>query len=113
MYDPHLVPRAARGDVVAALVLLAVNESERPVTVGRVDHRQKHHVAFVALEVSGVSADDPAQFVLACVEVLSQKGVDLLRLRLGEETDHTHGQSCVLWQLSRGDYKRSDVQGLD
>ena len=79
MDDPELISRSARRDVVALLHVLSVEQPMGPL-YRRINHREEHHIAFVALKMGGRSTDDPALLVCDRVQEPLQQRIDLSRL---------------------------------
>src|SRR4029077_15136616 len=82
--NPHLVAGAAGGDVEALLEEFLVAEGERAVLRG-VHERDEDDVAFVALELSGVTAQETMEFIAVGRKMGSEEIVNLDGLFVTDE----------------------------
>jgi len=85
--NPHLVASAAGGDVEALLEQFLIAKRERAALSG-VNQRNKDDVAFVALELSGVTAEEAMEFVAVGREMGAKKVVNLDGLFIADQRNH-------------------------
>src|SRR5712664_422403 len=85
--NPHLVAGAAGGDVEALLEQFLVAEGER-AALRSVNQRDEDDVAFVALELSGVTAQKAMEFVAVGRKMGAEKIVNLDGLFVADQRDH-------------------------
>jgi hypothetical protein len=60
--DPHLIAGTARGHIETLLEQFLVAKGKRSA-LRRVNQGYKDHVAFITLELSGISAEEAVEFV--------------------------------------------------
>src|SRR5258707_14372632 len=91
MHDPHLVSCAAGGDIKTLLEEFLIAQRESTV-LGGVDQGDEHHVAFVALELRGVSAEHAMEFVAVGGNVRADEGVDFDGLLVSHQIKYSEAQ---------------------
>ncbi len=94
MNDPHLVASAAGGDVKTLFEQFLIPQRERTVLSG-VDQRNEHHVAFVSLELRGVSAKDAMEFVAFGRNMGADQVVDFDGLLIADQRNHPEAQGLA------------------
>ncbi len=115
--NPHLVTRAAGGDVEALLEEFLVAEGEGAALSG-VHQRDEDDVAFVALELSGVTAEQAVELVAVRREMPAEKIVNLDGLFIADQGNYaeTGGLASIVlfvFGLFDGrDEERSSSQGF-
>src|SRR5205809_4404284 len=92
---PHLVSSPARSYVVPLLKAIVLAERQRP-TFRNVDHRQKHHITLVALEVRRIAANNPTPLKLGDGQALPEQPLYFQSLSFPYKGDHSKGLVSVL-----------------
>src|SRR5260370_25728679 len=82
--NPHMVAGPAGGDVEALLEQFLIAKRERAALSG-VNQRNKDDVAFVALELSGVTAEKAMKFVAVGPEMGTEQIVNLDGLFIADQ----------------------------
>src|SRR5712692_10614769 len=115
--NPHLVASAAGGDVEALLEQFLIAKRERAALSG-VNQRNKDDVAFVALELSGVTAEEAMKFVAVGREMRAKKIVNLDGLFIADKRNHAKAGGLpgiillVFGLLDSRDQERGGGQGF-
>src|SRR5690242_13641939 len=110
MDDPHLIAGAAGGDVEALLEKLLIAHGERAALRG-VNKRNKNDIAFVALELRGVAAEQAVKFVTIGRDVRAQQIVDFESLFVADKRNNAEAERLaraivlILGLLHRGSNK--------
>ena len=101
MHNPHLISCSTGGDVESLLenvIAFATHRQWRPVR--RIDHRQKHDVALIALKVGGLATQSTPIRVLDFRKVPPKQEFDDFRLLATDKADDPHRHSRILRLLS-------------
>ena len=109
---PHLVLGTAGGDVDSLPVSVFCHCPDAAAFTSRDDEGDEHDMPFVALEVVGVAAADPAPFHLLLAEPLDELALDKLRLPVAEKGDHAEGLAVVALIGAQLGNLADDVVGL-
>src|SRR5712664_4755336 len=100
--NPHLVAGAAGGDVETLLEQFLVAEGER-AALRSVNQRDEDDVAFVALELGGISAEEAVELVAVGREMGTEKIVNLDGLFIADQRNHAEagGLSRIVFLIFR------------
>src|SRR5882672_7226556 len=115
--NPHLVAGAAGGDVETLLEQFLVAEGEQAALRG-VHQRDKDYVAFVALELRGVSAEEAMELVAVRGKMTAEQVIDLQRLFVADQRNHAEAGRLsgivflVFRLLDCGGEERGSSQGF-
>ena len=88
MNDPHLVFGAARGDIKTLLEEFLIPQRQG-TALRSIDQRDEHHIALVSLELRGVSAEYPVEFVALGGYVRAHQVVDLDGLLVADQRNYS------------------------
>jgi len=115
--NPHLVAGAAGGDVEALLEQLLVAEGERAALCS-VNQRDEDDVAFVALELGGVSTEEAVELVAVGRKMGTEKIINLDGLFITDQRNHAEAGGLsgiillVFRLLDRGGEEGGGSQGF-
>ncbi len=110
--NPHLVASAAGSDVETLFEQFLVAEGER-AALRRVNQRDEDDVAFVALELRGVSAEEAMELVAVRRKMTAEQIIDLQRLFVANQRNHaeTGGLSAIVFLVFRLLDRRGEERG--
>src|SRR6266481_1492558 len=117
MDDPHLVAGAAGGDVETLFEQFLVAKGERAALRG-VNERDEDDVAFVALELRGVSTEEAMELVAVRGKMTAEQVIDLQRLIVADQRNHAEAGGLpgivflVFRLLDGGGEERGSSQGF-
>src|SRR5258708_33198333 len=107
--DPHLIARAAGGNVETLFEKFLVAQGKGAM-LGGIHKRNKNNVALVALELGGVSAKHAVQLVPVGRDMRANEIVNLNRLFVTHQRYHTEAErlSRIIFLILRLLNRRSD-----
>src|SRR3981189_461909 len=88
MNDPHLVACAAGSDIETLFEKFLIAQRERASFIC-IDQRNENHVALVTLELRGVSAQYPMEFIAIWRNVRANQVVDFDGLLVAHQRNHS------------------------
>ncbi len=111
--DPHLVACAAGSDIETLFEKFLIAQRER-AAFSCIDQRNENHVALVTLELRGVSAQHPMEFVAVGRNVRANQVIDFDGLLVAHQRNHSEAQRLprvvllIFGLLHRGRKQRGD-----